>query len=55
MKHVRGERNRCVKTPIGMAGPTSVPGTKLPTRDIRYTAAFGGKPNMTRTAQFGWD
>ncbi len=31
----------------------SAVGTKLSTRDIRYTAAIGGKPDMTWTAQFG--
>jgi hypothetical protein len=28
----------------------TVVGTKLPTFDIRYTVAIGGKPDMTRTA-----
>src|SRR6266550_164864 len=28
-------------------------GTKLPNGDVRSTVAIGGKPDMTRTAQFG--
>jgi hypothetical protein len=28
-------------------------GTKLPFRDVRYSVATGGKPDMTRTAHFG--
>jgi hypothetical protein len=31
----------------------SLVGTKLPNRDIRSTVAIGGKPDMTRTIQFG--
>ncbi|TMJ51930.1 MAG: hypothetical protein E6G85_13150 [Alphaproteobacteria bacterium] len=28
-------------------------GTKLPSRDVRCPVANGGKPDMTRAAQFG--
>jgi hypothetical protein len=32
---------------------TSAYGTKLPFRDVRYSVATGGKPDMTRKAHFG--
>ncbi len=31
----------------------SAVGTKLPTRDIRYTVVIGGKPDMRRIVPFG--
>jgi hypothetical protein len=35
------------------AARESVAGTKLPIRYVLATVAIGGKPDMTRTAQFG--
>jgi hypothetical protein len=36
-----------------MSWPTSVVGTKLPNWHVRSMVAIGGKPDMTRMAQFG--
>jgi hypothetical protein len=33
----------------------TVTGTKLPIRDVRYSVAVGGRPDMARTSQFGRD
>jgi hypothetical protein len=38
-----------------MSVVTSISGTELPIRDVRYPVATGGKPDIARTAQFGRD